>query len=297
MNATSAGLSTLERAAADIGHAESPSDVFRAWLEGSRAAVPRAGIFLSRGGAWKGWGCVGYGTESARGFRALTVPLDSAWIETLLALPGGPSSPTSSREGIGDFGQPPADEAVAVIVRIGGRPLALLVGERASGESPWQPESLRILGHAARLRLELDLAWRRLRQATRPDGPAPEAPVPAETAASPILEEPHVPGAPPEPEPTAMEVAEPAPKGSRALDDARRFARLVATEIRLYNEEDVVLGRRHRDLAQRLADPLAQGRSTFARRFPSLGEDGIRVLEEAYVQVLAGGDETLLPRP
>ena len=284
MNETFAGLSTLERSTAEISRSDSPSEVFRALLEGSRIAAPRAVLLLARSGVWKGWGCVGYAPESSRRFRSVTAPLESPWIETLLTDPGSAPHGFARGTGLGDFGQPAADETTAVLVRIGGRAVALLLGERALGESPWHPESLRILGHAARLRLELDLAWRRLRQAPRPEAPAEEAPEvpPSETANA--------------PEPTALDVAAPSEPGSRALEDARRFARLVATEIRLYNEENVVLGRRHRDLAQRLADPLEQGRSTFNRRFPALGGDGIRVLEDAYVQVLAGGDETLLVR-
>jgi hypothetical protein len=78
-------------------------------------------------------------------------------------------------------------------------------------------------------------------------------------------------------------------------DEARRFARLIATDIRLYNEEAVVVGRRQGDLLRRLQDPLARGREAFVRRFGDLGDDGLRLLHEACVQVLAAGDEALLP--
>jgi hypothetical protein len=78
-------------------------------------------------------------------------------------------------------------------------------------------------------------------------------------------------------------------------EEARRFARLIATDIRLYNEEAVVTGRRQGDLLRRLQDPLTRGRETFVRRFGDLGDDGLRLLHEACVQVLAAGDEALLP--
>jgi hypothetical protein len=77
-------------------------------------------------------------------------------------------------------------------------------------------------------------------------------------------------------------------------EEARRYARLVATDIRLYNEEAVVVGRRQRDLAGRLREHLHRGRESFARRFPDLGADGAKLLEDAYVHVLAGGDASLL---
>ena len=76
-------------------------------------------------------------------------------------------------------------------------------------------------------------------------------------------------------------------------EEARRYARLVATGIRLSNEEAVVVGRR-RDLASRLNEHIQRGREAFSRRFPDLGADGAKLLDDAYVQVLAGGDASLL---
>jgi hypothetical protein len=82
---------------------------------------------------------------------------------------------------------------------------------------------------------------------------------------------------------------------SQHLDEARRYAKLVATDVRLYNEEAVILGRQHGDLADRLWVHLQRGREAFLRRFPDLGsEEGLALLHDAYVQVLAGGDSALL---
>jgi len=55
-----------------------------------------------------------------------------------------------------------------------------------------------------------------------------------------------------------------------------------------------MLGRQHGDLARRLNEDLERGRDSFRRRFPDLGEDGLVLLQEAYVQVLAAGDPSLL---
>lgn len=283
MNDAIEGLDTLERSLADIAGAAAPAEVFRALLEGTRAAAPRAALLLARGGTWKGWGSVGYPPGPAARFR--TVSLDAAhpWVESILAEPGGFAN-VPGTVALGDFGQSDAVEAAALVIRIGARPVALAVAERGADEGPWQPAALRMLGHAARLRLELDLAWRRLRVPSKPESPEagrpPEPPRPVPLPA----------------EAAALEPAEPAPAADPGLEGARRFARLVATEIRLYNEESVLLGRKHGDLATRLADPIEQGRATFARRFPDLGDDGARILDDAYLQVLAGGDSSLLPR-
>ena len=71
----------------------------------------------------------------------------------------------------------------------------------------------------------------------------------------------------------------------------------MATDIRLYNEEAVMLGRRNRDLVHRLGDQLDRGEETFGRRFADLGDEGLGLLRDAYIQVLAAGDPSLLSRP
>ena len=76
---------------------------------------------------------------------------------------------------------------------------------------------------------------------------------------------------------------------------AERFAKLVATDIRLYNEEGVMAGRREGDLVERLAQELARGKEAFLKRHGSLGPVAIKLLRAAFVHVLAGGDETLVP--
>jgi hypothetical protein len=281
------GLSDLRAAVAAIASAGTPSEIFRALLEGGACGAPRTTVLLLRERRWKGWGGSGHGAAALAALRSLALPDDHPWLARLAASEE-PWLPARPGDDLPRFGQAPAEAAFGVSVRVGGKAVAALMAERGPGEGPWQPEALALLVDAARLRLELDLAWRRLRAA----GPAlTEAPleprVPAEetdrsavaTQMSPWTDAPSRPAA--EPDPGAEEV--------------RRFARLVATDIRLYNEEAVVHGRQQRDLAQRLGEQLHRGRESFVQRFPELGEDGLRILRDSYVQVLAGGDESLIP--
>ncbi len=293
MNDSTEGLDTLERSLADIAGATAPAEIFRALLEGTRAAAPRAALLLARSGTWKGWGSVGYPPVPTARIRAVSIDAAHPWVESVLAEPGGFAS-VRGTAALGDLGGGDAAEAAALVLRIGERPVALAVAERRADEEPWRPAILRILGHVARLRLELDLAWRRLRVPAQTR--SPETSSSAEAPAAPVRPPEPPRGAPSPAEAAALEPVEPAAATDPALEGARRFARLVATEIRLYNEESVLLGRKHGDLATRLAEPIEQGRATFARRFPDLGVDGLRILDDAYLQVLAGGDSSLLPR-
>ena len=56
---------------------------------------------------------------------------------------------------------------------------------------------------------------------------------------------------------------------------AKRYAKLVATDIRLYNEEAVMLGRKHGDLIERLGEHIERGKETFMQRHSALGAAGM----------------------
>lgn len=284
-------VAELETLSTRIASAEGPPDVFRALLEGAAMAAPRSAIYLFRKGVLKGWLCIGYPEEAVRRFRALELPAGTIW-PSRLAETGQPPFAVRSVEdaaGAPDFGQAESSECIGRAVRVTGKTLAVLTLEREGGENPWIPSALGLLVEAAQLRLELDLARRKLAKAAAMHSPAaapemsstPEPePAPAEEEASPAME-------------LASTTPEIAGSEDPARSAARRFARLVATDIRLYNEESVILGRRNRDLANRLKEEIARGRETFLRRFPELGEDGDVILQDAFIQVLAAGDGEL----
>lgn len=293
-----ATLETLDRRMAELASFLSPSEIFRALLEGTVVGAPRAAVFLMRDGRWKGWSSIGYSTTAAQSQRLTTAPVDSGWLASLAAEEDVRWRSLAAGENVPDFGQPHAAEAVGLPVRVGGKAVAILIAERRASEEPWSPAALAILCQAARMRLELDLAWRRLK--THAPSPAVQAsPAAISTPSTPMTSE--VLGTMTAAAPSSASDIAPwsgVAAGTAEVDprreEARRFARLVATDIRLYNEEAVVVGRRERDLARRLAEQFQRGREAFSHRFPDLGPDGLKLLDDAYVQVLAGGDSSLI---
>lgn len=266
-----------------LTRAGGPPEVFKALLEGSRIAAPRTAIFLVRQGQLKGWGSVGFDAPVSRRQRGLTLPKESGLLGQVLS--GNSTEPVSgsSHAGNPDFGQEAPLSSLGVAIRVKGRPIAVVYAEQVGGGSSWLPPFLHSLVAIAGIRLELDL----LRRKVENSGVAPKIaaiptpePIPAPTTAVALAE---------------VDAAAGASQLDATLDAARRFARLVATDIRLYNEEAVVQGRQSGDLAQRLAEQLARGRETFSRRHGALGATGVQLLHEACVQVLASGDASLLP--
>jgi hypothetical protein len=94
---------------------------------------------------------------------------------------------------------------------------------------------------------------------------------------------------------TALRFASrPAAAGESDVESARRFARLIVSEIKLYHEAAVRDGRAHHDLGARLAPEIAKARQAFDRRVSTSLPGREALFQEELVRVLAGGDAALL---
>ncbi len=84
----------------------------------------------------------------------------------------------------------------------------------------------------------------------------------------------------------------------RAVDDARRIARLLVSEIKLYNERKVAEGRAAGDLYVRLKDDIERSRQVYAERTPEHVRATVDFFHEELVRILAEGKpEALGPVP
>jgi hypothetical protein len=84
----------------------------------------------------------------------------------------------------------------------------------------------------------------------------------------------------------------------RAVDDARRIARLLVSEIKLYNERKVAEGRVAGDLYTRLKDDIERSRQVYAERTPEHVRATSDFFHEELVRILAEGKpEALGPVP
>lgn len=79
-----------------------------------------------------------------------------------------------------------------------------------------------------------------------------------------------------------------------AHEEAKRLARLLISEIRLYNEEQVLEGRRHRDLYHRLKDDIDRSRQIFEERVDPAVRSSVDYFQQELVRSLAGGDPRAL---
>jgi hypothetical protein len=84
------------------------------------------------------------------------------------------------------------------------------------------------------------------------------------------------------------------PESQKAHEDAKRFARLVVSEIKLYNETKVNEGRRAKDLYERLKEDVERGRQMYMDRVAAPIRETTNYFYDELVRILAGGDPSAL---
>ncbi|MFQ5790949.1 MAG: hypothetical protein ACE5JI_10800, partial [Acidobacteriota bacterium] len=77
-------------------------------------------------------------------------------------------------------------------------------------------------------------------------------------------------------------------------EEARRFARLLVSEIKLYNEAKVQEGRANRNLYHQLKDDIERSRQLYFERVPEAVRAATNYFNEEIVRILADGDEGVM---
>lgn len=88
-----------------------------------------------------------------------------------------------------------------------------------------------------------------------------------------------------------------ASNGEADEQGARRYAKLLISEIKLYNEAAVKAGRERRDLLARLRPEIDRARRLYEERVPAVVGGRGQYFHQELVQTLADGDPGLLGNP
>jgi hypothetical protein len=84
------------------------------------------------------------------------------------------------------------------------------------------------------------------------------------------------------------------PDEQKAHADARRTARLLVSEIKLYHEQELESGRQNSDIYERLQKPIDIGRQMYQHRVKSAVVGGHDYFHEELVRILSGDDAARL---
>jgi hypothetical protein len=218
------------------------------------AVAGRAALFLINGDRLKAWKSIGIPAADVQDVESSIAGKDLL----ARAIQAGRAVPSSSEVPTPAFARLPADRAgYAVPVMIGGRAVAVLYAD--SGAKPAPPasaEAIELLARHASCVIALRTAMRTLDVLRG---------VPADT-----------------------------PNGHADEQSARRFAKLLVSEIKLYNEPAVRAGREQRDLRQRLRTEIDRAQRLYEERVPPGVSARSAYFQQELVQTLADGDATLL---
>ncbi|MBZ5525993.1 MAG: hypothetical protein LAP21_27540 [Acidobacteriia bacterium] len=94
--------------------------------------------------------------------------------------------------------------------------------------------------------------------------------------------------------PAAAGPAEPEGPDDELHRKARRFAKLLVDEIRLYNQAKVTEGRQNRDLYGRLREDIEKSRATYDKRYGESPVASFNYFNQELVRILADNDRTLM---
>ncbi|MGH9337292.1 MAG: hypothetical protein ACRD21_26390, partial [Vicinamibacteria bacterium] len=87
------------------------------------------------------------------------------------------------------------------------------------------------------------------------------------------------------------------PDTRKKHEEAQRFARLLVSEIKLYNETKVQQGRTSRDLYDLLRDDIERSRQLYRERVPENIRVSTNYFNDELVRILADGDEGAMGQP
>jgi hypothetical protein len=278
-----AGLATGQRlveAIRAIDNGRSLSEILDALASNAGREAARAAVLLVRGSHLRGWRFIGFGPldsgdpielalaeSGVAGDAVRTGTTASAASGTLGAVP-------SFAQASADQSDAPPGDVLAVPIPMAGQVIAVLYADQADREASgpeahgsWQATLEVLARHAARS-LEAITAFRAAQVLTdRSDTQTPDLA-------------------------TAQSVSSRDPEDDDQA--ARRYARLLVSEIKLYHEAEVMAGRRERDLATRLGGEISRARVLYEQRVPAQIRRGTDHFHAELVRTLADGDASLL---
>ena len=324
--AGAADYAGLKAAMAAIEKGTNLSEVLTHLMGEVTRHVERAAMFVVKNNAAVGWHARGF--DHSEAVKALTIPLTADTVFRLAhgsrnATRGHVSHSPATAQALARLGGAPQGLlAVPLILR--DKVAAILYCDTTQDEMPsgtadlveimvaYAGKVIDILSAAPKTAGGTSPGMRPSAPATpAPDGPgtgfgsrpgtltgrpqpAPAPPVRPSTA-PPLRPAAFTPGPPAVPPPAPARAAVP-PEEQKAHEDAKRFARLVVSEIKLYNEAKVTEGRKTRDIYERLKEDIERGRQMYSDRVPAPVRDASDYFQDELVRILAGGDAAALGR-
>jgi hypothetical protein len=266
----------LNAAAASIYESGSQAEILRHLLEGEARFAGRVALFVVKGNAINGWQGIGFEDNDA--IKTVSVNTGSGLVgKAIEARNPAAGSPQEFDPGFITAMKSPADDQCLVLPLVVKDKVAAVIYADA-GTVPGgtlDASGLQALTRFAAVWLELAA----LRKASGSAMEEVSPPQPAGTLAA------------------SAPAAAPATSGSEEDElhkKARRFAKLLVEEIKLYNQPRVEEGRQHKDLYDRLKVDIEKSRSTYDKRYAESAVASADYFTQELIRILAENDASLM---
>ncbi len=272
----------LDAALASIQDASTQVDILRQMLEGCARFAARAAIFVVRSGSIKGWQATGFDDDEA----VKNVGLGASAGLVARVMNGRTMVSGATRDfdpGFISTVKAPAEKVCTVLpLVVKDKVAALIYADGGSGAVAPNTTALTALARFTGLWLELSALRKAGPTAAEEAAPPPVAAAAtvASSAASNI---------------SAASYSAPAATEEDELHKkAKRFAKLLVEEIKLYNSAKVTAGRENRDLYDRLREDIEKSRATYDKRYADGSVASANYFNQELIRILADNDVTLM---
>jgi hypothetical protein len=293
----------LQQAVAEICGTSSQSDVLGALLNGTTNFARRVALFVMRSGSAVLWQARGFTNATAlKNFALNPAGLASRALQNGDAVTGRATD--FDRDFVARVGTPHDGNAAILPLAVRDRVVALLYADGGQGADAYlNTPALSVLARSSGLWLEL-LTLRKGAVASGDISGEAAVSVPAQSfgaragamgiGSAPAAVRKSPPPAPARPATTAAPARALSPQDDELPQKARRFAKLLVDEIRLYNQTKVAAGRANRDLYDRLREDIDKSRATYDKRYGSTPVASADYFTQELVRILADNDPALL---
>jgi len=285
----------LNAAVSTIYDANGQADILKAMLDGAAQFTARAALFVVKAGNLTSW--------QARGFAGDVKGVNISGASGLAGRALSDKEPVSAAAVefdngfINTHGNPFDGNAHLHPLVVRDKVAAILYTDAGTDMDGASDQSaVRVLVRSASSWLEI-IALRKTGGAAAETAPEPVAAAAAAPAPTPPVAAPEPP--PPPPPAAAAPAASPATDGLSPEDQevhkkAKRFAKLLVDEIKLYNQAKVAEGRQNKDLYSRLKEDIDKSRATYEKRYGATVAAGAGYFTAEVIRILADNDVSAL---
>jgi hypothetical protein len=293
----------LNASVASIYDANAQTEILKSLLDGMAQFTARAALLVVKGNTISAWQSRGF--ENAAALKGFSLD-SSAGLAGRAIRDREPVSAAAvdfDNGFIGTHGNPVDGNACVLPIVVREKVAAVVYADAGTDLDGTSDQS------ALRLLVRSAASWLELMSLRKLGGTGSESPEPVMAAAAAAAPAPVAAPAPAEvPSPAPVVAQAPAaaapasgadvsslsPEDQEVHKKAKRFAKLLVDEIKLYNQAKVTEGRQNKDLYQRLKEDIDKSRNTYDKRYGATAAASAGYFSAEVIRILADNDASTL---